>query len=192
MLNSSSYWRVDETDSLENTEESKTTTLSRRLICTALLAGIAIGLALKFLILSPPNNCNCLEETSNWSPALQIYKDDNKLTAQRFNGALRTTNSFRGPPSQEIDNAWDAITLAPGVLVRLSREEVEKANVSEVEYAAKFTVEMGGGYMAGLEVFHELHCLNMLRKATNLAYYLERIEEWKDMDTLRYHLGMFN
>ena len=41
----------------------------------------------------------------------------------------------------------------------------------------------------GIEVFHQLHCVNMLRQATYMDYYLPRNKEWEDQKTLRYHLG---
>ncbi|THC96955.1 hypothetical protein EYZ11_003563 [Aspergillus tanneri] len=121
---------------------------------------------------------------STWSPALEIY--DDTLSPQRFNGALREGNAYRGPPSQDIDDAWDKILYHGGALVRISRAQLLKINASE--YAAEYTQEMGGGYIAGIEVFHQLHCVNMLRKATYMDYYLPRMDEWKDQQTLRYHL----
>lgn len=50
------------------------------------------------------------------------------------------------------------------------------------------------GYRVGLEVFHQLHCLNLLRMATYPEYYTK--VEWSDTndkpERVRAHLGMFD
>lgn len=50
------------------------------------------------------------------------------------------------------------------------------------------------GYRAGLEVFHQLHCLNLLRQSSYPEYY-NRTEVGGDVPTdaedLRGHIGMF-
>ncbi|KAH8653084.1 hypothetical protein BGZ60DRAFT_533279 [Tricladium varicosporioides] len=153
-----------------------------------LLIGFVLGLVVCFIGYSLTLwqvNGNCTRRASVWSPALDIY-DGQQFSLQRFNGALRDPNNFRGPPSDEIDKAWEGIILPHKSLFRLSKDELIRLNVSE--YAAEYTEEMGGGYIAGLEVFHELHCVNMLRKATYMDYYLPKMTEWRDRDTLRFHL----
>ena len=55
---------------------------------------------------------------------------------------------------------------------------------------ARLPEEMGGGYMASVEVVHQLHCLNFLRKATFEDYYMSRSKEFADLPhTVRLHLG---
>lgn len=150
---------------------------------------IAVGYSLAFITLAFLNlytKESCGRKSSAWSPALEIY-DDDKFSIQRFNGALRAQNEFRGPPSQEIDDAWDEIIHPEGGLVRLSKEQVDRANASE--YAAEYTEEMGGGYIGGIEALHQLHCVNMLRQVTYLDYYLPKKKEWRDdPQTFRFHL----
>lgn len=152
-------------------------------------AGLILGIilsSLTFVIISTEPKDKCVQQVSTWSPALEIFNDQD-LTQQRFDGALRDPNKFRGPPSQDIDDAWEEITYPSGGLVRLSKDQLDRINASE--YAAEYTEEMGGGYIAGIEVFHQLHCVNMLRQATYMDYYLPRNKEWEDQKTLRYHLG---
>ncbi|KAL4938419.1 hypothetical protein BDV06DRAFT_56530 [Aspergillus oleicola] len=156
-----------------------------------LAAAFTLGALLSATIISLPTTqsstpCDCTQMLSAYSPALKIFSDSD-LTTECFDGALRHSNRFRGTPSQEIDDAWDEITYAEGGLVRLTQDEVERVNASE--FAAEYTEDMGGGYIAGVEVFHQLHCLNMLRQATYWDYYAPRRVEWgKDPGTLRYHL----
>ncbi|KAH7317150.1 hypothetical protein B0I35DRAFT_434645 [Stachybotrys elegans] len=61
--------------------------------------------------------------------------------------------------------------------MRLSKDDVHRINASE--YAAKYTEEMGGGYMGAFEVFHGLHCLNMFRQASYMDHCLSK-KEWRD------------
>lgn len=155
----------------------------------SIIIWIAVGYSFAFLtiaFLHPCTNESCGQKSSAWSPALEIYEDD-KFSTQRFNGALRAQNEFRGPPSQEIDDAWDEILHPEGGLVRLSKEQVERVNASE--YAAEYTEDLGGGYIGSIEALHQLHCVNMLRQVTYLDYYLPKKKEWRDdPQTLRFHL----
>ncbi|POS78536.1 hypothetical protein DHEL01_v203068 [Diaporthe helianthi] len=154
-------------------------------------AGIFIGILLSLLafstvaLLQPKNKCT--QKMTAWSPALEIFNDDD-WQFQRFNGTLRVPHELSALPSDEIDEKWDKITFANGGLVRLSKDDVHRINASE--YAAEYTEEMGGGYMGAFEVFHGLHCLNMLRQASYMDHYLPKKKEWRDdPETLRFHLG---
>lgn len=156
-----------------------------------LFAGILIGILLSLLTfitvayVQPKNKCT--QKMSTWSPALEIYNDDD-FEIQRFDGSLRGPHEFSSTPSDEIDEKWEKITFAKGGLMRFSKDDVHRINASK--YAAEYTEEMGGGYMGAVEVFHELHCLNMLRQATYMDYYLPKMKEWRDdPETLRFHLG---
>ena len=62
-----------------------------------------------------------------------------------------TGNAFAGPPSPEIDAAWDAL-LSP-VNMRVTSEELERMGQSSVP------LPEGGGYLAWLQSFHEIHCI---------------------------------
>ncbi|KAG0698833.1 hypothetical protein DFH29DRAFT_1002457 [Suillus ampliporus] len=70
----------------------------------------------------------------------------------------------------EIDAAWARIShdVLP---TRMTLEEILKAgevdSPSKVKYAEKF----GGGFMVSLEATHQMHCLNLLRKASWIEYY---------------------
>lgn len=182
--NRSSY----EEDTIES-EKTVNNHLSHGWNLRSLGVGMILGIILSsftFIIISTEPKNKCVQQVSTWSPALEIFNDQD-LTQQRFDGALRDPNKFRGPPSQDIDDAWEEITYPSGGLVRLSKDQLDRVNASE--YAAEYTEEMGGGYIAGIEVFHQLHCVNMLRQATYMDYYLPRNKEWEDQKTLRYHLG---
>jgi len=76
----------------------------------------------------------------------------------------------------------------------LSSEEMIKADLS-TNYA-RLPAEFGGGYMAAIEVFHQIHCVNYLRKSLffNYEYYSSLGEhEFRDSpDMVKRHLSMFS
>ncbi|KAM6476508.1 hypothetical protein HDV62DRAFT_384328 [Trichoderma sp. SZMC 28011] len=86
------------------------------------------------------------------------------------NGTFHVPNpgktTYTGPPSPEIDNAWEEITA--GRYFRITAEEAIEAfgSASDVYWNDKV-----GGYMAGIDMFHALHCLNRLRQSFWPDYY---------------------
>lgn len=60
---------------------------------------------------------------------------------------------------------------------------------------AKLPLESGGGYIAMVQVFHQLHCLNLLRKATwyNYNYYnnFGENEFASSEEIVQIHVGMY-
>ena len=60
-------------------------------------------------------------------------------------------NPFAGPPSSQIDAAWDSM-MAP-MHMRVNLEELDRAQQDSV------ALPEGGGYLAWLQSFHELHCI---------------------------------
>ncbi|KAJ2976378.1 hypothetical protein NQ176_g4989 [Zarea fungicola] len=100
----------------------------------------------------------------------------------RFEGSFEFTNRFRGSPSSDIDKEWDRFTQHPLIdgtasLISVSLEDIKRANktasVDWVNSTVQYGNANGGGYMATLEIFHQLHCLNMIRKVVHSEYYTE-------------------
>ncbi|KAG1742587.1 hypothetical protein EDD22DRAFT_786600, partial [Suillus occidentalis] len=83
----------------------------------------------------------------------------------RFNGSLGAPSIYRGSPSPEIDAAWNRISLDARP-VRMTLEQLLRTGEKPSPSMAKFPDEYGGGYMATVEVIHQLHCTDMLRKAS--------------------------
>ncbi|KAL3704521.1 hypothetical protein TMatcc_008192 [Talaromyces marneffei ATCC 18224] len=80
-------------------------------------------------------------------------------SAQRFVGY--------GP---EVDTAWREISYDVG------DQWIPKSGLAKLgmpEYSLKVDHPVTGeeGYRVGMEVFHQLHCLNLLRKVTYKEYY---------------------
>jgi hypothetical protein len=81
---------------------------------------------------------------------------------------------YAGPPSPSVDSAWHH--LLEYTTIRVTAEELLRSNQSSVALP-------GGGYMAWLGVFHELHCIKMVRQWAYRDHYhpnitAEEIEEW--------------
>ena len=83
--------------------------------------------------------------------AIKASVDDlnRQYTTTRFRNL--TGNPYAGLPSDEIDAAW-ATLLAP-MHLRVTTQELERDNQVSV------ALPEGGGYLAWMGVFHELHCV---------------------------------
>ncbi|KAE9379888.1 hypothetical protein N431DRAFT_448721 [Stipitochalara longipes BDJ] len=65
-----------------------------------------------------------------------------------------------------------AIIVLPGPTLAISKEELKLiGKESTADATVQIPNEFGGGYYATLEVFHQLHCLNMVRMATYKEHY---------------------
>ena len=102
------------------------------------------------------------------------YQEPKHLDAQ-----IVQTNKYRGVPSPEIDAEWMKIGLGTQP-IRLFDDDLKRLNKSDepMKPLHRIPEEFGGGYLAMLEVFHLLHCLNALRKASYKEHY---IQEWIDV-----------
>ncbi|KAG1733892.1 uncharacterized protein EDB91DRAFT_1147818 [Suillus paluster] len=82
----------------------------------------------------------------------------------RFNGTLDATSIYRGS-SPEVNAAWDriAVDVRP---VRMTLEQLLRTGEKPSPSMARYPDEFGGGYMATVEVIHQLHCVDMLRRVT--------------------------
>ncbi|KAK3171661.1 hypothetical protein OEA41_003745 [Lepraria neglecta] len=95
------------------------------------------------------------------APRPAIDNLDSKYTRTIFHNL--TGNPYAGPPSPEIDAAWSDL-LAP-MHIRVTKAELQRDNQDSVPLTE------GGGYLGWMGVFHELHCVNMLRKWNYREYY---------------------
>ncbi|PVH96579.1 hypothetical protein DM02DRAFT_534899 [Periconia macrospinosa] len=85
---------------------------------------------------------------------------------------------YAGGPSDEVDDAWH--TLMSSISVRVTQEELEH-NGNHRESVA---LPVGGGNMVWLGVFHQLHCLKMIRQMNYRDHYFSNQTEKaaKDME----------
>ncbi|KAF8913304.1 hypothetical protein CPB85DRAFT_571732 [Mucidula mucida] len=102
-----------------------------------------------------------LESSVVYSPA----HDAVSYQAQSFDRGFQSAMPiYEQDPSEEVDAAWKELT----------RYTVSKITKAEAQQMANHTyplVHKEGYYMSGLDVFHQLHCLDMLRMSLYPEYY---------------------
>ncbi|KAI6804059.1 hypothetical protein KC363_g6449 [Hortaea werneckii] len=105
---------------------------------------------------------------------------DIPLVDVTVNGTLLYMDNsvFRGPPSPEVDAAWERISsLLPHVV---STEEVVKLG-KDPSKTARWPADWGFGpdaHIAELDVLHTIHCLNAIRRDVHWQYYFK--DEYPD------------
>ncbi|KAG2063187.1 hypothetical protein BDR04DRAFT_1111767 [Suillus decipiens] len=105
----------------------------------------------------------------------------------RFNGTLDFPSIYHGPPSAEIDAAWNRISLDVGP-TQMSREEMLKAGTTDLRSKVRYLDKVGGGYMVYTGTSHQMHCVNLLHKATWLEYYGSTDVFQMPLEKVRRHL----
>ncbi|KAJ4155616.1 hypothetical protein LMH87_000853 [Akanthomyces muscarius] len=135
----------------------------------------------------------CTEGAACWSAELAAME----RRPVQFSGAFNFTNRYRAPPSDVLDEEWNRFThhaLIDGTasLIAVTANDIMKANLTADSRLFDSTVEYGqvngGGHMATLEMFHQLHCLNMLRKAVHSDYYEKIGQAGSRSDKMATHL----
>ncbi|KAH8171035.1 hypothetical protein LIA77_09816 [Sarocladium implicatum] len=101
-------------------------------------------------------------------------KVDMQPQVKVMNGSFRDNASiWRMPPSPEVDKAWDWVSAEDMQLVPVSAEDVLKSGKQTI-ISVQAPKAWGFGdntYIAQIEVFHQIHCLNELRKEVHVDYY---------------------
>jgi hypothetical protein len=91
---------------------------------------------------------------------------------------------------QDVDQAWEHITYDVGDQM-ITHDELQRLGLDPT--SLKVTNPRTGkvGYRAGIQVFHKLHCLNLLRQETYKEYYSHTGGDIDvEPEDLRGHLGM--
>ncbi|PGH08527.1 hypothetical protein AJ80_07847 [Polytolypa hystricis UAMH7299] len=116
------------------------------LTISAVLAGSLSYFAGGKKVFLPPNHI--------YSPAQDAVRYKRTTFTTGFEGGL---SKYQGPPSAENEKAWD----------ELYGYGISRIPESQAKKLVDKTLPIPGDpgyYIAGLDVFHQLHCLNMLRK----------------------------
>ncbi|KAG2365816.1 hypothetical protein BDR07DRAFT_1607227 [Suillus spraguei] len=131
-----------------------------------------------------------------WTPSIDdvvLFSPANEAVESvgivQFNGSFEATSIYRGSPSPEIDAAWDKISLDARP-VRMTLEQLLRTGEKPSPAMARYPDEYGGGYIATLEVFHQLHCLDMLRRASwgDRYYHHANMNMYESPEEFRTHL----
>ncbi|KAJ5593539.1 hypothetical protein N7537_010443 [Penicillium hordei] len=78
------------------------------------------------------------------------------------------TPRYTGEPSDELDARWSSLLKTVSVSLRGIEAETMRGKTYQ---------EPGGGFLVGIEVFHELHCLNQIRRGLRRDYYTKHAPE---------------
>ncbi|KAG1813502.1 uncharacterized protein BJ212DRAFT_1365326, partial [Suillus subaureus] len=164
---SASYSLVDGVDDRDDTNLLDSSTVTRPPTKSHLLSwlpwlshGVLMFMTMVFFVLWV--RAPSIDDVVLYSPANEAIE---YVGIIRFNGTLGTPSIYRGPPSPEINAAWDRISLDARP-VRMTLEQLLRTGEKPSPSMARYPDEHGGGYMASVEVIHQLHCLDMIRRAS--------------------------
>lgn len=105
-----------------------------------------------------------VRQFSAWSPA------DNSVRYDHIRYNITTKeNRFVGA-GPEVDKAWREISYDMGDQW-ISKSDLSKLDMPETSLKVDHPDTGEEGYRVGMEVFHHLHCLNLLRRGTYKEYY---------------------
>ncbi|KAK7062678.1 hypothetical protein VNI00_000166 [Paramarasmius palmivorus] len=96
-----------------------------------------------------------------YSPALDAVEPQIKVFNVGFEGDL---SPYQIPSSPELDRAWDD-------LYQFGISRITKEEATQLPNKTQPIPGDEDHYIAELDVFHNLHCLNMVRKALDPVYY---------------------
>ncbi|KAG1820566.1 uncharacterized protein BJ212DRAFT_1297934 [Suillus subaureus] len=98
----------------------------------------------------------------------------------RINGGSPEAPHYHGPPPPELDAAWARISddVPP---IRVTINDLHKAGEVDLPAKVKYPQSNGGGFMASLEINHQLRCL------VNYATLLDPLFQ-RDPSVVRMHL----
>ncbi|KAI8305827.1 hypothetical protein K4K61_005008 [Colletotrichum sp. SAR11_59] len=77
---------------------------------------------------------------------------------------LMQPSPYRGKPTREVEEAWIRLWRVPPI--RFPEDKLAALNKSPPEKYERVSKELGGGVKGFLNVFHQLHCLNLVRQYT--------------------------
>jgi len=103
-----------------------------------------------------------------YSPAQHLIEYEPRVFTSALHGDM---SPFSEEPSPEVDDAWHS--LYPSLVQLIPKEQASKLLMPTAVYPHNADRK----YMIELDVFHQLHCLNMIRKALRPDYYVPEIDE---------------
>lgn len=120
-----------------------------------------------------------LKATSAYSPIF----DEVDLTPvwDEVDGRLHTSANasvFRGEPSAETDEAWDDLAAEAYEVIMVDADTLEAAGFNSAHYF-KAPASWGYGedkFPVQIDVFHQIHCLNAVRKQSEYSRVFSQIE----------------
>ncbi|KAI0183004.1 hypothetical protein EV127DRAFT_448221 [Xylaria flabelliformis] len=136
------------------------------------LALLNLGLFLQ-QYLRQPSELECTHLLNAYSPAIDAgiveYYETN------FQNEFGGRSEYIGPPTPQLEERWN--NLWSRGTIELPLDGPSKLNKSS-ERLKHVHKDPKRGYAAILEVFHQLHCLNLIRQYTWKDYYATHMGKW--------------
>ncbi|KAK1973944.1 hypothetical protein LZ30DRAFT_814329 [Colletotrichum cereale] len=111
---------------------------------------------------------DCAKLLSPYSPALEAVEYE----WVTYQNSFDQPSAYRGQPTSELEQAWnDLIARKSPILPNALTMHLANYRLSELNKSAegpwrRLSEEQGGGVAGFIEVFHQLHCLNLVRQYT--------------------------
>ncbi|KAI0468035.1 hypothetical protein F4859DRAFT_222768 [Xylaria cf. heliscus] len=126
---------------------------------TTFLFGAFLLVAVSALTKEPTDK-KCAERLTVWSPAFEAVE----IVDVQFENQFMEKSMYRGPPTVEREKAWLSLwNFGP---VNIPDNRLATLNKSRETTWQHTKPEVGGGVVGSLEVFHHLHCLDLIRRYT--------------------------
>jgi hypothetical protein len=168
----------------QNLRSLQTHRLRRLLATNSILFCVSAILLASTYIRNTPSTMKFVEKFSSYSPAREAVK----YVSGTFNATQGMDSGYVGT-SNETEEMWNWVTVDIGDQM-ITPEELKIVNKPEDSIKTKDPKTGKEGYRIGLEVFHQLHCLNLIRKSTYREKYDGKGDfAEKDEAKIRGHLG---
>ncbi len=169
----------------QNLRSLQTHRCKHLLIANSILFCVSVFLMATTYNRSKLSTADFVSKFSSYSPArvaVQYVSGTFNATQGRDSGYVGTSN--------ETEEMWNWVTVDMGDQM-ITPEELKLVNKPETSVKVKDPKTGKEGYRIGLEVFHQLHCLNLIRKSTYRDQYNGKGDfAEEDEGKIRAHLGI--
>ncbi|KAK2011708.1 hypothetical protein LZ32DRAFT_517238, partial [Colletotrichum eremochloae] len=100
-----------------------------------------------------------------------------------FHNALDDQNVFKGQPREELHRAWHS-------LLQYSNIRVQQADLMRINRTSIPLNDEKGGFLATLDVFHQIHCLNVIREQVYREFYPDKHSKEKQLEHVDHCIDM--
>uniref|UniRef100_A0A0W0FDA5 Tat pathway signal sequence n=1 Tax=Moniliophthora roreri TaxID=221103 RepID=A0A0W0FDA5_MONRR len=125
-----------------------------------------IVIVIQFIVIA--STLLLVSTTSKYKSDPLLYSPVNHLLEEKVitfhSGVGNDTTKYMGEPSPELDKAWD--DLYGFGINKISKHDADQLPVKTVRIPSD-----PDHYVVALDVYHQLHCLNLIRKAFHSDYY---------------------
>ncbi|KAH8596830.1 hypothetical protein B0O99DRAFT_685309 [Bisporella sp. PMI_857] len=115
-----------------------------------------------------PSDQQCGRQLSVWSPLLDAVQYEEIDFVNR----PEQPSIYRGAPTHELEREWEKLWFYGAVPIPENKMQYLNRTLQETWS----TQPDGSGYRALIEVFHQLHCLDVIRQYTWRDYYAQHPE----------------